>query len=134
MSRSRLLILDDEAMVLRALFRVLKEEYEVALVSSPEEALQRLAGGEVWDVVLTDLTMPVMSGIEFARKAALQCPAVAGHILLMTGGALPPATQAALDEWRLPVIAKPMDKDRLLAALTAVDARCAPLRAAPAVE
>jgi CheY-like chemotaxis protein len=126
--------LDDEVMVLRALARVLRDEYDVIAVSSPEEALQRLAMREPFDVVLSDLMMPAMSGIDFARRAALECPAVAGRILLMTGGALPPATLDALEKWRLPMISKPMDKDRLLAALTAVGSKGASSSDASAVE
>ena len=55
-----------------------EDECYVVLVSIPGGGGGRLAGqGRVWDVVLTDLTMPVMSGIEFAKKPPLLFPAVA---------------------------------------------------------
>jgi DNA-binding NtrC family response regulator len=111
--RKRLLIVDDEVMILRALGRTLKREYDVTALSSPEEALGRLASGESWDIVLSDVMMPEMSGVEFAKRAVGVCPDLAGRIALMTGGAASPEVRTALEQSGLPVIEKPIDFAKL---------------------
>jgi DNA-binding NtrC family response regulator len=107
--RKRLLIVDDEAMILSTLARALKRHYDVTTLSSPEEALEHLASGESWDVVLSDVMMPEMNGVEFASRAVAARPELAGHIALMTGGVASPRARAALHGCALPVIEKPFD-------------------------
>jgi DNA-binding NtrC family response regulator len=115
--RIRLLIVDDETLVLRALARTLGREYDVGVLSSPVEALELLAAGERWDVILSDVMMAEMDGVEFAKRAAGACPALAGRIVLMTGGASTASARAALEQSGLPVIAKPIDFAKLRALL-----------------
>jgi CheY-like chemotaxis protein len=108
---------DDEAMVLRALARALEREYEVTSLSSPQKALRCITSGEAWDVILCDMLMPGMNGVEFARRALEICPALAGRIVLMTGGTFTPKASSALEKSGLPVITKPFDLDALRALL-----------------
>ena len=112
-----MLILDDEAPILRALTRSLRHAYEVTTTTSPEMALVLATSGVSWDIVLSDVTMPVMSGIEFAQRAVHARPALAGHIVLMTGGA---DTDHILESCGLPIVTKPIDLSNLLAALERV--------------
>jgi DNA-binding NtrC family response regulator len=107
--RKRLLIVDDEHLVHRALTKALGREYDVTTCSSPEVALRLLASDRSWDVILTDVTMPEMNGVEFARRAVESHPELADRIVLMTGGISTPRIQAAVDQSGLPVIAKPFD-------------------------
>jgi CheY-like chemotaxis protein len=118
--RRRLLILDDEALVLRALARALGREYEVTVLSSPEEALLRLASGDSWDAILSDVMMPEMNGVEFARRAVATRPELAGRLVLMTGGASMPGTCTLLEKSGLPVITKPFDITSLRALLATI--------------
>ncbi len=66
---ARLLIVDDLVM-LRKGVRIILEDvgYEVEEAGSGEEALQVLGAGQ-FDFVMTDLSMPGMTGIEWVRKA-----------------------------------------------------------------
>jgi CheY-like chemotaxis protein len=121
--RKRLLIVDDEVLILRALARSLGHEYEVTTLSSPEEALRRLTSGESWDAILSDVMMPVMNGVEFARRAVLACPGLAGRILLMTGGTSTPKARAALEQSGLPVVGKPIDFTKLLVMLGKISSK-----------
>ena len=67
--RGRLLIVDDEAPQLRALCETLDMEgFETHGFASPLEALQSLRPGE-YDLLLTDLMMPGMDGIELITAA-----------------------------------------------------------------
>jgi CheY-like chemotaxis protein len=114
--RTRLLIVDDEPLVLRSLARVL-QDYDVTTLSSPEEALRRLASGDSWDAILADVMIPEMNGVEFARRVVEACPHVAGHITLMTGGTATPVIRTMLEQSGLPAIGKPFDLGALRALL-----------------
>ncbi len=67
----RVLIVDDEAFLLATLSKLLEiEGYRVKALSSSTEALAALRRSpEAWDLLLTDLTMPEVSGIELLRVA-----------------------------------------------------------------
>ncbi len=118
-TRCSLLIVDDEVLVLRALSRVLCQEYDLTTFSSPEEALICLSRGS-WDIILSDVMMPEMDGVEFARRAVEARPELAGRIVLMTGGGPTLKTRTALAHSGLSVVAKPVDLDALLALLAKV--------------
>ena len=62
--RERILIVDDEENVLALCQTILqKNDYDVQCASTAEEALERLET-ELFDVVVTDLKMPGMSGLD----------------------------------------------------------------------
>jgi DNA-binding NtrC family response regulator len=105
----RLLIVDDEPLMLRALARALRQQYEVKTLSSPAEALRELAVGGSCDIVLADVTMPEMDGIEFAERVVRARADLADRIILMTGGAFTPRASAAMERCRLPVMPKPLE-------------------------
>ena len=81
----RILFVDDERAVLAAGSGLLERfGYEVVTVDSPLEALQIFtAHPEEFDCVLTDLTMPKMSGIDLAERLTLIRPDI--PIVLSTG-------------------------------------------------
>lgn len=70
----RVLIVDDEALVFRALARALRPEYVATTLSCPEDALRLLAAGDSWDAVLSDVMMPAMDGFEFTKRGVLVRP------------------------------------------------------------
>jgi len=108
---------DDEELILRSLSRALRREYEVVTATSAKEALRLTTSGEHWDVVLSDVTMPEMSGVELASRLVEACPALDGHIVLMTGGAHTAQAQSMLERSGVPVISKPIDHSNLLRVL-----------------
>lgn len=68
MSRS-ILVVDDDADVRSSLQEVLEDEgFEVTVAGDGQEALRKLDGGLAPDVILLDLMMPVMDGIQFRAK------------------------------------------------------------------
>ncbi|PIU42205.1 MAG: hypothetical protein COS99_01500 [Candidatus Omnitrophica bacterium CG07_land_8_20_14_0_80_42_15] len=68
MARARILVVDDEAAVRRLLEKVFtKEDYEVLSAASGEEAVT-IATGKPVDLVIVDLKMPGIDGIETIRK------------------------------------------------------------------
>jgi DNA-binding NtrC family response regulator len=122
--RGRLLIVDDEVVLLRALCETLtKQGYQTAGATSGPEGLKALEK-EDFDLLLCDLVMPRMDGIELLRKALEIDPSLVG--IIMTGqGTIPSAVEAmkagAFDytlkpfelPTLLPILARAMDLRRL---------------------
>ncbi|HET7571224.1 MAG TPA: response regulator, partial [Gaiellaceae bacterium] len=66
----RVLLVEDEAAVLRLVERVLaRAGYEVRSCSSPADALAVLDGDEQFDLLVTDVVMPELSGFDLAERA-----------------------------------------------------------------
>jgi len=78
----RVLIVDDEAMLLRALKQILTQHgYEVDSAEHPADALNLIAA-HAYDVALLDLRMPGMSGIELLERLKIAQPAL--EVVMMT--------------------------------------------------
>jgi CheY-like chemotaxis protein len=115
--KQRVLVLDDEAVVGRALQRLLQAQCEVlALVQGPE-ALARMASGERFDAILCDLMMPEMSGARFYEELSKLVPEQAQRVIFMTGGAFTEQSRAFLASTGLPCLEKPLEPHRLRALL-----------------
>lgn len=64
----RVMVVDDEPDIRMVLSKMLRKRgYEVELCESAEEALELLSTGKLPDVIIMDLMMPGMSGIEACR-------------------------------------------------------------------
>jgi len=82
----RVLVVDDEALVGRAVTRILSPPHQVTLATDGATALELLVAGH-YDVVLCDLMMPRMSGMELHDRLAATAPEVARRLVFLTGGA-----------------------------------------------
>ncbi|MFG7490617.1 ATP-binding protein [Methylorubrum rhodesianum] len=104
----RILVVDDDTQV-RAMASALLEEmgYAVAEAGDGAEALRLLRDGRRFDLLLTDYSMPGMTGSDLADRARALAPGLC--ILLMTGY----ADAAALPAGTLPVLRKPFALDEL---------------------
>ncbi|HEY5997557.1 MAG TPA: sigma-54 dependent transcriptional regulator, partial [Candidatus Deferrimicrobiaceae bacterium] len=82
----RILVVDDDALIRSLLATVLGEEegYRVEEARSGKEALARLAGGD-FDLVMTDLRMPDMSGMELMQQGRKDNPAVRWIVITAFG-------------------------------------------------
>ncbi len=105
--RGKGLVVDDELLVGKSLARLLAA-HEVTVLTSPLEVLQRAAAGERWDVILCDLMMPEMSGMDLEERLASEAPEVVDHIVYLTGGAFTERSRAFLEAGR-PHLEKPVD-------------------------
>ena len=103
-----ILVIDDEVAVRETLSEMLAVMgHRVASVGSGHEAIEQLKGGDHFDLVFTDLSMPEMDGWEVAREIRRRWPEVA--IALVTGygkGTEPPSGEKNLID---NVIGKPFD-------------------------
>jgi len=116
---ARILIAEDEDPVRALVARALAQDgHEVVATADGAEALdvlQREAGR--FDLVLTDIKMPVMDGIALALATARDFPAL--PILLMTGYADQRERASGLDALIRDVVAKPFTLTEIKAAVAA---------------
>jgi PAS domain S-box-containing protein len=96
--RGRILVVDDEELVLRSVRRILSQEHDVLAMVSAEEALAVCVGGEKFDLILCDLMMPDMTGMDFHRELSLVAPEQADRMIFITGGAFTEKARAFLSE------------------------------------
>ncbi len=111
--RRRVLVVDDDRQVGDAIARVLRNEADVEIVTGGRVALDRLAAGERWDVVLCDLMMPDCSGVDVYAGTVERAPDAVGSLVFMTAGAFTPRTRAFLENVSRPCLEKPLDADRI---------------------
>jgi signal transduction histidine kinase len=111
--RGRVLVVDDEKMLGVTIARILEDEHAVTSVTTAREAMELLANGTAFDIVLCDLMMPEMSGMELYRKVAQHSPEQAGKFIFMTGGAFTEDATRFLHQIPNPAIEKPLKAPRL---------------------
>ena len=113
--KPRVLIVDDEQAILRAYTRILSSNgYTVATAQSGEIALE-LFGREPVDVIVTDLTMPGMTGIDFLRAVREKDPDV--PVILMTACPSTETAARAMEYGALRYLLKPVARAALERAL-----------------
>lgn len=106
--RRRVLVVDDEVSVLRAVERGLSRTHEVTTASSGEEALAVLDGGERFDVILCDLMMAGMGGEGFVRTLETRDPELYRRTIVVSGGAATPEAMHFIKTTPLRVLLKPV--------------------------
>lgn len=82
----RVLVVDDEPLLTTALGRALKD-HAVRTANDAREALMVLAEGARFDVIVCDLQMPEMNGMDLYREISARWPEMAERFLFLTGGA-----------------------------------------------
>jgi DNA-binding NtrC family response regulator len=108
---ARVLVVDDEVMVCVALTNWLQEEnYLAKAVHDGPQALARIRE-ENWDIVLLDLRMPGMDGMEVLRQIREIAPQ--SVVIIMTAYASIPSAVQAMKDGAYDYVVKPLDVDQL---------------------
>jgi two-component system, cell cycle sensor histidine kinase and response regulator CckA len=131
--RGRVLIIDDDSRVLGVLCRMLASVHDVLTSQGARAALDILRAGPAVDVILCDLLMPDMNGMEFYRELERQAPSLAARVIFLSGGANAELTAEFFQSIPNPAIQKPPSKVELLRAIECQlsSARRDPVLAAP---
>jgi CheY-like chemotaxis protein len=116
--RGKILVVDDELMIVTMIRRTLAE-HDVVTTTHPREALDRVQGGESFDVIFCDLLMPQITGMEIYAQLAQHRPEYLDRLVFMTGGAFTPAATAFLQQVRNDRVEKPFDAKKLRALINA---------------
>jgi PAS domain S-box-containing protein len=115
--RGRILVIDDEPVIGAAIKRMFAGQHDVAHVMSGEEALAKIAAGERYDVILCDLMMPRMTGMQLHAELAQRAPDQAESMVFVTGGAFTPRAKSFLAGVPNAVLDKPFDYALLVATI-----------------
>ncbi|MBI5494605.1 MAG: PAS domain S-box protein [Deltaproteobacteria bacterium] len=107
--RGRILLVDDEAPICKAINRLLGVDHDVTIAPSGEAAQAILGQDPSFDVILCDLMMPGITGMELHAWLAQRDPATASRVVFLTGGAFTPRAAAYLASAGNPTISKPFD-------------------------
>jgi PAS domain S-box-containing protein len=89
-AHGRILMVDDEPAILSLLVHLLGADHELVTAGSGEAAQAILEGDQSFDVILCDLMMPGMSGVDLHAWVAAHHRALAQRIVFVTGGAFTP--------------------------------------------
>ncbi len=116
-SRLRVMIVDDDEFVLRAVTRSLSQEFECIALSSAAEAVERLRSDAKVDALLADIVMPGMNGLAFYEVVRREHPELAERTVFFSGGIGSPHLRAAIEATGRPCLEKPVDARELVRAL-----------------
>lgn len=95
--RGRVLVVDDEVIITHAIRRALSPDHDVVPVTSAREALQAIESSQPFDVILCDLMMPQMTGMELHEELKQRSPETLQRMIFLTGGAFTPRAREFLD-------------------------------------
>lgn len=119
---ARILVIDDDGLVLRGALRLLERAgHEVWEATNPKTALHMLQAVPV-DVVVTDVYMPGMNGVELVRRLSKRD--TCRRVIAMTGGGVLNTAAEMLAQARIAgaerTIEKPFGPGELVSAVDAV--------------
>jgi PAS domain S-box-containing protein len=113
--RRRVLVIDDEAALASMIRRVLSKDCDVDVAIDAREGLALLVDGGDYDVVLCDLMMPDMTGMDLYAEIARRRPGVERRFVFMTGGAFTPRASEFLSQIKNRRLEKPFETAALKA-------------------
>jgi predicted signal transduction protein with EAL and GGDEF domain len=114
----RILCVDDEPEVLAGLRRTLRRTYDVTIALGGRAAIEEINSRGPFTVIVSDLNMPQMNGIDFLRWVSEHAPDTAG--ILLTGNANLSAAIAAVNTgYIFRFLTKPCPLPQLLDAIAA---------------
>ncbi len=108
--RARILVVDDEPLIAAVLLRILAQDHDVTTVESGREALARIVAGERFQLILCDLSMPEITGMELYGELVRLFPDQAARMVFMTGGAFTPDVKLFFQNTQNPCIQKPFEQ------------------------
>lgn len=115
MKTTKLLLVDDDPSMVRLLNRIIerkfKDDIELTCLSDPAEARGQI-GRQLFDILITDLEMPGVSGLELLRCVKRRNPCT--QVLLMTGHSTLDALNDALELGATDYLLKPLDQGLLI--------------------
>ncbi len=115
MEKIKVLIVDDELEILKALKRLLHRDYDVDIFTSGFDAVKALEENS-YPVIISDMRMPIMDGAEFLSKAHGLAPT--SQKILLTGFSDPMDTSRAVNDGHINFyINKPWQNTTILKAL-----------------
>lgn len=115
----RVLVVDDEPLLLEMMRRLLPA-YDVELFTDARGALARIDAGHRYDVIVSDVVLPGMSGTALLEELRTRYPDLAGRLIFTSGAVQDPALDAALSAFPNRRLGKPFSGAALRAVVAQV--------------
>jgi len=103
----RVLVIDDEQLLGQTIQLGLEDTMDVELETSGERGLERLLTDDAIELVLCDISLPDLSGIDIHARVQSERPELMKRFVVMTGGAVSNESRDFLDAYRGPLLNKP---------------------------
>jgi len=119
--QGRILVVDDEAVVRTLIEKTLtRMGHSVDVIDDAGAALDIINAGTVYDVILTDVRMPGLSGIELYPLIIRKMPSMKNRIIFITGDVMGLDIRTFLNQNNLPYLSKPFDIELLKEKIDAI--------------
>ena len=118
--RARVLVVDDEPLILRSVARLLQDQHDVEIATNGKEALAMMDNFGPFDLVVCDLMMPVMTGMDLHAEIARRDAEAASRFVFLTGGAFTEQARRFLASVDNPTLDKPVQPNLLRSVLSGV--------------
>ncbi len=115
----RVLLIDDDPTVVDVVLRSLEAANTVLVANSGHEGLRR-AGDGPYDLLLCDLRMPGMGGLDLYGRLVVARPELARRLIFISGDTSSRATTEALRATGRPLLSKPFRPEELYAVIAAM--------------
>jgi CheY-like chemotaxis protein len=120
----RALVIDDDSAIRAALSRFFTRRGWVCHEAEHgRAALDQLAESSAYDVLVCDLRMPVMSGVELHDYLAASSPELLDRLLLIAGNVTSPEVAEFLERTSCPLLTKPFELHELASAVEELQGR-----------
>jgi len=106
--RGRILVVDDELGMCQLVDRMLCRDHEVTTTTEPRRAIDLIRDGARFDLIIADVMMPVMNGVEMRAAIAEIDPPSAERLVFLTASVLSPDLERRLAGLPNPVLRKPV--------------------------
>jgi PAS domain S-box-containing protein len=108
--KGRILVVDDEPGVRELLGKVMTEMgHSVDVISDAGSAMKIIDAGTIYDVILSDIRMPGMNGVDLCSLIIRKIPEMKNRIIVITGDVMGADIKAFLNTNKLAYLAKPFD-------------------------
>ena len=111
-----ILAIDDDTSILGLIANILTDyDYEVKTATNGLEGLKMIESAQ-YDLIISDINMPVMDGIEFYRELVNKTPSMKGRVIFVTGN-MEPETEKFIQETGARWLSKPLNIAEFLRAI-----------------
>ena len=109
----KILVVDNELAILQLMKTILEsDKYNVDTASNGLEALEKIEVNS-YDLILSDIAMPVMDGITFYNELKIRYPSLLHHFVFMSGSLMEPDVMDFLKQSQATYIKKPFKVNTL---------------------
>lgn len=116
-TRRRILLIDDEPLLLKSLARMLQAHHDVVATMGGKKALKVLSEDARFDTIICDLMMPEVDGMHVYEALRSDHPHLVKKLIYLSGGVFTDRMSNFLDELGPRLLDKPVSRDELLAAI-----------------